>query len=165
VTGETLPAAAVPPPAGAVCAQFVRTVPNDVYDAIPRGDYRILEAYVRALRSAERLVYLENQFLWAPELVEILAAKLRDPPSDEFRVVLLLPAHPNNGADDTRGQLGVLVNADRHERLFACTLYQPGHANQVYVHAPRSVWSTTGGSRSGRRTCTRTRSTTTRRRA
>lgn len=135
VTGERLLAPAPPSPAGAVRAQFVRTVPNNVYEALPRGDYRILEGYVRALRSAERLVYLENQFLWAPELVGILAAKLRDPPSDEFAVVLLLPAHPNNGADDTRGQLGVLVDADRHERLLACTLYQPGRANQVYVHA------------------------------
>ena len=33
---------------------------------------------------------------------EILADKLRNPPSDEFRVVLLLPARPNNGTDDTR---------------------------------------------------------------
>ena len=134
VTGESL-AVEPAPPAGDLKAQFVRTVPNNVYDALPNGDYRILEAYVRALRSAERLVYLENQFLWAPELTQILTAKLRDPPSDEFRVVLLLPARPNSGADDTRGQLGVLADADRHQRLLACTLYQPGRDRQVYVHA------------------------------
>jgi len=134
VTGESLVVEPAPP-AGDLKAQFVRTVPNSVYDALPNGDYRILEAYVRALRSAERLIYLENQFLWAPELTQILTAKLRDPPSDEFRVVLLLPARPNSGADDTRGQLGVLADADRHERLLACTLYQPGRDRQVYVHA------------------------------
>jgi phosphatidylserine/phosphatidylglycerophosphate/cardiolipin synthase-like enzyme len=139
VTGEALADPPAPPAAGALRAQFVRTVPNDVYEALPRGDYRILEAYVRALRAAERLVYLENQFLWTPELVRILAAKLRDPPSDEFRMVLLLPSRPNNGADDTRGQLGVLVDADRHERLLACTLYQPGRAGAVYVHAKVAV--------------------------
>jgi phosphatidylserine/phosphatidylglycerophosphate/cardiolipin synthase-like enzyme len=135
VTGEALPAPETQPPAGETRAQFVRTVPNSVYEALPRGDYRILEAYVRALRSAEQLVYLESQFLWAPEVVEILAAKLRDPPTDEFRVIVVLPARPNNGADDTRGQLGVLVNNDRHERFLACTLYQPGQVEQVYVHA------------------------------
>jgi phosphatidylserine/phosphatidylglycerophosphate/cardiolipin synthase-like enzyme len=139
VTGEAVAATSELPAVGATRAQLVRTVPNSVYDALPHGDYRILEAYVRALRSAERLVYIENQFLWAPELVSILAAKLRDPPSDEFRVVLLLPARPNNGNDDTRGQLGVLVDADRHERLLACTLYQPGRARQVYVHAKVAV--------------------------
>jgi phosphatidylserine/phosphatidylglycerophosphate/cardiolipin synthase-like enzyme len=135
VTGEAFDPVCVDSTQGEVRAQFVRTVPNSVYDALPNGDYRILEAYVRALRSAERLVYLESQFLWSAELVEILASKLLDPPSEEFRVVLLLPARPNNGADDTRGQLGVLADADRDQRLIACTLYQPGRSGQVYVHA------------------------------
>ncbi|MDX6424874.1 MAG: hypothetical protein QOD52_279 [Gaiellaceae bacterium] len=135
VTGETIELAVDGSTRGAVRAQFVRTVPNSIYDALPRGDYRILEAYVRALRSAERLIYLESQFLWSPELVSILRAKLLDPPSDEFRVVILLPSKPNNGTDDTRGQLGVLVDADRDQRLLACTLYQPAQVDQVYVHA------------------------------
>jgi phosphatidylserine/phosphatidylglycerophosphate/cardiolipin synthase-like enzyme len=135
VTGETIELDCDDAPRGDVRAQFVRTVPNNVYDALPRGDYRILEAYVRALRSAERLIYLESQFLWSPELVGILKAKLQDPPSDEFRVVVLLPARPNNGKDDTRGQLGVLADVDRDQRLLACTLYQPRQVEQVYVHA------------------------------
>jgi phosphatidylserine/phosphatidylglycerophosphate/cardiolipin synthase-like enzyme len=135
VTGETIELGCDDAPQGEVRAQFIRTVPNSVYDALPRGDYRILEAYVRALRSAERLIYLESQFLWSPELVAILKAKLQHPPSDEFRLVVLLPAKPNNGKDDTRGQLGVLVEADRDQRLLACTLYQPGHVEPVYVHA------------------------------
>jgi phosphatidylserine/phosphatidylglycerophosphate/cardiolipin synthase-like enzyme len=124
---------------GGVTAQFVRTVPNSIYDALPDGDYRILEAYVRAFRSAERLIYIENQFLWSPELVNILRAKLESPPSEEFRVIVLLPSHPNSGADDTRGQLGVLVDADRHDRFVACTLYQPQRTEQVYVHAKVAV--------------------------
>jgi phosphatidylserine/phosphatidylglycerophosphate/cardiolipin synthase-like enzyme len=135
VTGQTIELACDDSPRGAVRAQFVRTVPNSVYEALPRGDFRILEAYVRALRSAERLIYLESQFLWSPELVAILRAKLEDPPNDEFRLVVLLPRRPNNGKDDTRGQLGVLAEADRDQRLLACTLYQPGHLEQVYVHA------------------------------
>lgn len=139
VTGERLSASNRLLQPGDVTAQFVRTVPNGVYDAVPNGDYRILEAYIRAFRSAERLVYIENQFLWSPELVRILAEKLRDPPSDEFRVVILLPAHPNNGGDDTRGQLGLLIAADRGDRFLACTLYQPGRVQQVYVHAKIAV--------------------------
>jgi phosphatidylserine/phosphatidylglycerophosphate/cardiolipin synthase-like enzyme len=134
VTGESLPEVANEPH-GDVRVQFVRTVPNGIYDALPNGDFRILEAYVRALRSAQRLVYLESQFLWSAELVQILVDKLRHPPTDDFRVVIVLPSRPNNGADDTRGQLGILVDADRDERLLACTLYQEGRANPVYVHA------------------------------
>src|SRR5204862_714828 len=94
------------PDVGSTAVQIVRTIPNDVYDRVPRGDFRLLESYTRALRSAERLVYLESQFLWSPELVSVLAEKLRDPPADEFRLVVLLPAHPMNGPEDTRGQLG-----------------------------------------------------------
>ena len=91
---------------------MVRTVPDGIYDFLPQGDFRILETYTRALRSARRFVYLESQFLWSAQVVEILANKLREPPSDDFRVVVLLPAKPNNGADTTRGQLGVLAGAD-----------------------------------------------------
>jgi phosphatidylserine/phosphatidylglycerophosphate/cardiolipin synthase-like enzyme len=91
------------------------------------------------MSSAKRLVYLENQFLWSPEVTSILAAKLQQPPTDEFRVVVVLPAHPNNGSDDTRGQLGVLVDCDADERLLACTLFQPGREHQVYVHAKVAI--------------------------
>ena len=103
VTGEQV--ALTPPtaPAGKVELQVVRTVPEKIYDFLPRGDFRIVEAYTRALRSASKLVYLESQFLWSAQVVEILADKLREPPSDDFRVVVLLPAKPNNGADTTRG--------------------------------------------------------------
>ena len=52
-----------------------------MYDAVPKGEFRILESYVRALRSAKRFIYLENQFLWSPEIVRILADKLRNPPA------------------------------------------------------------------------------------
>ena len=155
VTGERVP---VESPAGGADAggvelQIVRTVPEKLYDFAPRGDFRIVEAYLRALRSAERLVYLENQFLWSPEVVDVLAAKLRRPPSDGFRVVVMLPAKPNNGADDTRGQLGVLADAavrggDGH-RFLACTLFQPGPGGgPVYVHAKIGIvddnWLTIG---------------------
>jgi phosphatidylserine/phosphatidylglycerophosphate/cardiolipin synthase-like enzyme len=133
--------------------QLVRTVPEHVYDGLPNGEFTILESYVRALRGAQRLVYLENQFLWSPEIAEILSEKLRSPPADDFRLVVLLPAKPNNGADDTRGQLGVLADAavqggDEH-RFLACTLFQPGPSGgPVYVHAKIGIvddnWLTIG---------------------
>ncbi|MGZ6705737.1 MAG: phospholipase D-like domain-containing protein [Solirubrobacteraceae bacterium] len=153
VAGHALPAPVPQPAAGDVRLQIVRTLCDGMYDFAPRGDFRILEAYVRALRSAQRLVYLENQFLWAPELVRILAAKLRDPPTPDFRVVVVLPAKANNGADDTRGQLGVLLDADGGAgRVLACTLYARDPAGTrvapVYVHAKIGIvddrWMTMG---------------------
>src|SRR5205807_5078671 len=110
VTGERLPEQpSLLPVAGATELQIVRTVPEKIYDALPRGEFSILESYLAAFRSAQRLIYLENQFLWSPELVEVLADKLRNPPDERFRLLVLLPAKPNNGNDDTRGQLGRLA--------------------------------------------------------
>ncbi len=153
VAGEALPAPVASPAVGELELQVVRTLPDRAYRFAPRGEFRILEAYVRALRSARELVYLENQFLWSPELVQILVAKLRDPPSSEFRVVALLPAKANNGADDTRGQLGVLAVADAGRgRFLACTLVARDETRSVsspiYVHAKIAIiddrWLTIG---------------------
>jgi phosphatidylserine/phosphatidylglycerophosphate/cardiolipin synthase-like enzyme len=151
VTGAALEAPPSPLLAGSHELQIVRTVPEKVYDFLPHGDFRIIDAYSRALRSARRLVYLESQFLWSPELVAILADKLRHPPQDDFRLVVLLPAHPNNGADSTRGQLGVLAEADGgNQRFLAATLSarSGGLAGPLYVHAKVGIvddaWLTIG---------------------
>ena len=73
VTGEQLEETPPPAAAGDVELQVVRTVPEKIYDFLPQGDFRIVEAYTRALRSARKLVYLESQFLWSAQVVEILA--------------------------------------------------------------------------------------------
>ena len=151
VTGERLAAPAAPSPAGDVDVQVVRTVPERQYDFVRGGDFRILEAYVRGLRAAERLVYLESQFLWAPEVVDLLAAKLRDPPHDDFRVVVVLPSRANNGQEDTRGQLAVLADADRDGRRFLAATISSRTGRTVerlYVHAKIGIvddrWLTIG---------------------
>ena len=152
VTGKPLDA---PPThltgAGDTQLQIVRTVPEKLYDFARRGDFRIIEAYLRALRSARRLVYLENQFLWSPEIVDVLADKLRRPPSDQFRVVVMLPGKASTGEDDTRGQLAVLAGADAGQQRFLATTIQArsgNTSNHVYVHAKVAVvddcWLTLG---------------------
>ena len=151
LSGEQLERPPAPAPAGESTVQVVRTIAENMYEAIPRGEFRVLESYVRAIRSAQRLVYLENQFLWSPEVVDLLADKLRRPPCDEFRVVIVLPARANNGHDDTMGQLGVLVGADDNAgRLLAATIRsRTGHRDdRLYVHAKVGIvddrWLTVG---------------------
>jgi phosphatidylserine/phosphatidylglycerophosphate/cardiolipin synthase-like enzyme len=149
--GERLPPSSSPAAVGEAEVQVVRTVPERVYRALPKGEFSILGSYVGALRSAERFVYLENQFLWSPEIVAILQAKLRNPPHESFRLLLVLPAKPNSGADDTTGQLAVLADADADAgRMLACTLYAVtgGVTDRVYVHAKVGIvddrWLTVG---------------------
>jgi phosphatidylserine/phosphatidylglycerophosphate/cardiolipin synthase-like enzyme len=150
-TQEALPAPAEPETAGDVEIQIARTLPAGTYKAVPDGDYSILESYLAALRSAERIVYLENQFLWSPEVVDVLADKLAHPPHDDFRVVVLLPARANDGADISRGQVAALIEADEgDDRFLACTVYaREGVLRDiVYVHAKVGIvddrWLTIG---------------------
>jgi len=81
----------------------------------------------------------------------VLADKLRRSPNDDFRIVVLLPAKANNGQDDTRGQLGVLVEADDGAGRFLATTIRSlsGHRDdRLYVHAKVGIvddrWLTVG---------------------
>jgi phosphatidylserine/phosphatidylglycerophosphate/cardiolipin synthase-like enzyme len=100
-------------------------------------------------------VYLENQFLWSPEIADVLIDKLCDPPDERFRVVLVLPRKPTNGADTTRGQLGRMLAADAvdptgQRLLLAATINAHGGGEDVpvYVHAKVGIvddeWMTIG---------------------
>lgn len=151
VTGRPIDSPAHVAGAGDTEAQIVTTCPEKVYKAVPRGAFGILESYLRAIRSAERLIYLESQYLWSPEIVATLAEKLTNPPSDRFRMVIVLPARPYGGADDTRGALGELVDADNEQgRVLGCCLAARAGAvaDPVYVHAKIGIvddrWLTVG---------------------
>lgn len=151
VAAEDIPEPRVPARAGGTSVQLLRTVPDKTYEFAPNGEFTVLDAYLRALRSATRLVYLENQFLWSPEIAEVLIDKLCDPPDDKFRVVLLLPRKPSNGSDTTRGQLGRLLDADDgNRRLLATTIstHDGDESAPVYVHAKLGIvddaWMTIG---------------------
>ena len=81
----------------------------------------------------------------------MLYDKLCRPPRDDFRVLVVLPAKPNTGADDTRGVLGELVTADAGAgRLLACTVYSRTDEQScpIYVHAKVGIvddrWLTVG---------------------
>jgi phosphatidylserine/phosphatidylglycerophosphate/cardiolipin synthase-like enzyme len=142
VTGEALPEVPVPARAGDTTIQLVRTVPEHIYDALRDGAFGILEGYVRALRAARELVYLESQFFWLPEIADLLCDKLRAPPTDGFRVVVVLPSKPNNGEEDTRGMLAYLADADRGRgRFLAATIdaMTGSTVDRLYVHAKLGI--------------------------
>jgi phosphatidylserine/phosphatidylglycerophosphate/cardiolipin synthase-like enzyme len=63
----------------------------------------------------------------------------------------MLPAKPNNGADDTRGQLALLADADAREARFLATTIRArtgDTSDRVYVHAKVGIvddhWLTLG---------------------
>jgi len=151
VTGEALDVT-WPGVAGGVEAQIVSTIPEHHYPGARDGSFRILETYLRAIREARRFIYLENQFLWSPEIVAALRDKLLHPPTPGFRLVVLLPSRANSGEDATQGQLGVLAQSDEHgKRFLACALHARSAgltSAPVYVHAKVGIvddaWLTLG---------------------
>ncbi len=151
VTGEQLPVVPAPAAAGDTRIQLLRTIPERVYEQMRDGAFGILEGYMRALRSAREIVYLESQFFWLPEIVDLLCDKLRDPPSDRFRIVVLLPSKANNGEEDTRGMLAHLVDADGGRGRFLATTIDAmtgSTIDRLYVHAKIGIaddrWLTIG---------------------
>jgi phosphatidylserine/phosphatidylglycerophosphate/cardiolipin synthase-like enzyme len=151
VTGEELPPVEVPARAGDTTVQLLRTIPERIYEQLRDGAFGILEGYMRALRSARELVYLESQFFWLPEIANLLAERVREPPSDRFRVVVVLPSKPNNGQEDTRGMLAHLADADSGRgRFLAATIdaMSGSTVDPLYVHAKIGIvddrWLTLG---------------------
>ena len=125
-------------------------IPQGIYERVPQGDYRILEAYVRALRSAERLIYIENQFLWSPEIIEILCGKLANPPSEEFRIVVLLPvrAQQRRGCHTRAGRRAGRESMAAPGVFVACSIYAQERIQEIRgrsTSTARSASSTTSG--------------------
>jgi phosphatidylserine/phosphatidylglycerophosphate/cardiolipin synthase-like enzyme len=149
-TGERLALEEPPAPTGEHTVQMTRTIPERTYDSLPDGDFSVLESYLRAIRGAQRLIYLENQFLWAPEITDLLADKLAHPPHDDFRLLILLPSKAHAGQDDTLGQVGVLQAADVGDRMLVATLRSLSgeRDDPCYIHAKVAViddaWLTVG---------------------
>src|SRR5581483_11506004 len=136
--------------------QIVRTIPAQTYPFAPRGEFGIAWAYQHAFANAKRFIYLENQYLWSPAIVDELIAALRRVDDPTFRIALVLPAKPNIGKRDTDLHLRQLLDADQGRgrvRLF--TLYTR-RADQrllwaykpIYVHAKVAIvddaWCTVG---------------------
>lgn len=156
--------AALPPqrppvvdPTWCASVQIVRTIPPRTYKFAPRGEFGIHHGYLQALRGARRLVYLENQYLWSPQIMNVLLGLLAAPPGPDFRIVVVLPAQAEDGkfdndqhvarlraADAGRGLLGVYC-------LYTCGI-GPGQRaftyRPTYVHAKVTIvddaWCTVG---------------------
>lgn len=149
-----------PPPAplaGGVDAQVQRTVPRGIYSFAPGGIFGIAHAYRHAIRNAKRFIYMENQYLWSPDITNALCEAIERGKKTGLRIALMLPAHPNVGKSDSDRHIQELLDADAGAGVFrAYTLYT-SEWNQkkdryqyrpVYVHAKVAViddqWATAG---------------------
>lgn len=166
VTGESLAPLppAVPDPAWKTAAQVVRTIPAGFYPFAPDGIYGIHHALVAAIRQAKQFIYLENQYLWAPEIVDALIEAMKAPGADRLRIVVVLPAKALDGKYDNDEHVRLLTQTDDGRGIFhAYTLYTGGPAEgntghrhlPIYVHAKVAIvddeWFSVGSANLNRR--------------
>jgi phosphatidylserine/phosphatidylglycerophosphate/cardiolipin synthase-like enzyme len=85
----------LPPPAaaGTDTVQLLRTYPfqKPAYPFAPHGERTVALGYAKALRRAERLVYVEDQYLWSREVAGVFADALRRRRS--LRLVAVVPRY------------------------------------------------------------------------
>ena len=96
-TASPLPPALPDPPATGTCAvQLLRTYPRrrPRYPYAPRGERSIALAYTKAVGRAERLIYLEDQYLWSFDVARIFAAALKRSP--RLQLIGVVPRWPDN---------------------------------------------------------------------
>ncbi|MFE6358642.1 phospholipase D family protein [Streptomyces sp. NPDC057806] len=85
-----------PAPCGTARVQILRTYPNRLlrgYDFAPDGERSIARGYRKALRRARALIYLEDQYLWSPRVVQCFAEALSANP--RLRLIAVVPSFPD----------------------------------------------------------------------
>jgi cardiolipin synthase A/B len=152
-------------PAGEVPVQIARTIRKGIYTAgvaapgaapfpIAEGEASILEQYLAAIDGARDGIYIENQFLGAPAILERLARAV----ARDVEVVFVLPGAPMDAVRDVRAQggraalffdaLAALGERPNFTLAALATRDGSGVAHDVYVHAKMMLvddaWATIG---------------------
>jgi len=154
-----------PPPAGAHTVQLLRTYPDlgrrRDYPFAKGGERSVARGYRKAVRRAERLIYVEDQYFWGHDVARVFEEQLRARP--DLRLIIVIPLVPDlSGLNrmpqelGRRRAIGRLVDA-HPERVAAYGLENPAGV-PVYVHAKvcivDDIWSSTGSDNFSRRSWT-----------
>jgi phosphatidylserine/phosphatidylglycerophosphate/cardiolipin synthase-like enzyme len=163
-----LPEQAPPPPpvpGGHHVVQLLRTYPNlrrgRDYAFARGGERSVARGYTKAVRQAQHLVYVEDQYLWGDHVGTVLAEALRA--HEELHVIAVVPMHP-----DVQGfnRLAQFVGRSRAEGCMGSVAPDrvavygiENHAGTpVYVHAKACIvddtWTTIGSDNFNRRSWT-----------
>jgi phosphatidylserine/phosphatidylglycerophosphate/cardiolipin synthase-like enzyme len=152
-----------PPAAGPHAVQVLRTYPARWrrYPFAPLGERSIAGAYRKVLRRAHRLIYIEDQYLWAPGIARLLGRALIADPA--LHLVAVVPRWADKeGKSATPSLLGreqaVDVCRAAGGDRFAIYDVENHTGTPVYVHAKvvvvDDVWAMVGSDNLNRRSWT-----------
>jgi phosphatidylserine/phosphatidylglycerophosphate/cardiolipin synthase-like enzyme len=164
LTGRELPEQMPDPPAaGCHAVQVLRTYPARLrrYPFAPLGERSINYAYRKVLKLARRLIYLEDQYLWAPFVADLLADALRDNP--DLHLIAVVPRYPDKEGTSRwpslvgREKAIDVCRAAGGDRFGIYDVENP-RGQPVYVHSKvvvvDDVWSMIGSDNLNRRSWT-----------
>ena len=153
-----------PAPRGPHAVQVIRTYPakRPRYPFAPDGERSIGRAYLKAIRRARRLIYVEDQYLWSREWTAAIADALREHP--DLHVIAVVPRYAERGGT-------VSANAENigRQRVIEALCAASGdrvgiydleneQGNAIYVHAKvcviDDVWMEVGSDNLNRRSWT-----------
>ncbi|MFZ3492815.1 phospholipase D family protein [Streptomyces sp. 5.8] len=153
--GELPQQAPDPPPCGTHAVQVLRTYPNRLLRGYPfarDGERSIARGYLKALPRARTLIYVEDQYLWSPRVVDCFARALRASP--RLRLVAVIPTVPEQdglltGPMNLIGRITALEELRRAGGDRIAVYGLENHAGTpVYVHAKvcviDDVWAAVG---------------------
>jgi phosphatidylserine/phosphatidylglycerophosphate/cardiolipin synthase-like enzyme len=129
-----------PPAAGRLDVQVLRTYPyrRNGFPFAPLGERSIARAYAKAVSRAKSFIYIEDQYLWSSEVVDVFAEALRREP--DLLMVCVVPMHPDqdgiSGAAQTFGRERAI---ERLSKVGGDRIAVYGIENEagtpIYVHA------------------------------
>jgi phosphatidylserine/phosphatidylglycerophosphate/cardiolipin synthase-like enzyme len=93
--GALPPPLSDPAPWGTASVQVLRTYPRRRrgYPFAPDGERSVAHAYDKVIARAHSLIYLEDQYLWATDVVRCFTDALRANP--KLHVIAVIPLHPD----------------------------------------------------------------------
>jgi len=143
-----------PPPDGPHAVQLLRTYPyrRRGYPFARHGERSVARGYCKSVSRARRLIYLEDQYLWSPQVADCFAGALADNP--ELRMIVVVPRHPDqtgliSGVPQLYGRLRALtaLQAAGGDRIAVYSL-ENSAGTPIYVHAKVCIlddtWATVG---------------------
>jgi phosphatidylserine/phosphatidylglycerophosphate/cardiolipin synthase-like enzyme len=153
-----------PAPHGTCRIQVLRTYPARTigYPFAPDGERSVAHAYDKVIARAHSLIYLEDQYFWATDVVRCFADALRANP--ELHLIAVIPHHPDQDGRFSkppnlvgRQQALDLVTAAGRDRV-AIYGIENHEGTPVYVHAKvcivDDVWASVGSDNINRRSWT-----------
>lgn len=150
---------------GTHAVQLLRTYPDlrlgRDYDFAHGGERSVARGYSKAIANAERLVYIEDQYLWGTRIGDVFTRALRD--HEDLHVIVVVPIHPDKEGFARTAQLlgrrrAMLNMLDAAPDRVAVYGIENHAGTPVYVHAKTCIvddtWATIGSDNFNRRSWT-----------